>query len=1575
MRLKINIHFLEPFRLIEWHEQDRRNKGNSRWQRGQSFARWHRRKDNDQGRPYITGTLLRSVVIRAVEEELARPDTAWQSCGGLFITPDGQTKPQHLRHRATVRARQTAKDKCADRQSACPFCLLLGRFDQVGKDGDKKGEGLRFDVRFSNLDLPKDFSPRDFDGPQEIGSRRTINRVDDETGKAHDFFSIWEVDAVREFQGEIVLAADLPSRDQVESLLHHALGFVDRLCGARCVISIADQKPAEREERTVAAGDEKATIADYDQVKGLPYTRLRPLADAVRNLRQLDLAELNKPDGKFLPPGRVNKDGRRVPHYVWDIPLGKGDTLRKRLEFLAASCEGDQAKWRNICESEGQALYEKSKKLKDSPAAPGRHLGAAEQVRPPQPPVSYSEESINSDLPLAEWIITGTLRAETPFAIGMDAPIDDDQTSSRTLVDRDGRYRLPRSTLRGILRRDLSLASGDQGCQVRLGPERPCTCPVCLILRQVVIADTVSETTVPADIRQRIRRNPITGTAADGGLFDTERGPKGAGFPFSLRYRGHAPMPKALRTVLQWWSAGKCFAGSDGGVGCGRFALDNLEVYRWDLGTFAFRQAYSENNGLRSPEEEFDLAVIHELAEGLAKEDGQKILKGTEPFTCWQERSWQFSFTGPLLQGDPLAALNSDTADIISFRRTVVDNGEVLREPVLRGEGLRGLLRTAVGRVAGDDLLTRSHQDCKCEICQLFGSEHRAGILRFEDLPPVSPTTVADKRLDHVAIDRFDQSVVEKYDDRPLVGSPKQPLVFKGCFWVQTSGMTHQLTELLAQAWRDIAAGHYPVGGKGGIGYGWINSLVVDGEKITCRPDGDSISLTTVTGDIPPRPALTPPAGAIYYPHYFLPPNPEHKPKRSDKIIGHHTFATDPDSFTGRITCKLEVVTPLIVPDTEGEQPKDQHKNFPFFKINDEIMLPGAPLWAAVSQVYEALTNSCFRVMKQKRFLSWRMEAEDYKDFYPGRVLDGGKQIKKMGDKAIRMPLYDDSTATGSIKDDQLISDCCPKSDEKLQKALATNQKIALAAKHNQEYLAQLSPDEREEALQGLKKVSFWTESLANNEAPPFLIAKLGEERGKPKRAGYLKITGPNNANIANTNNPDDGGYIPSWKDQFDYSFRLLGPPRCLPNTKGNREYPRPGFTCVIDGKEYSLTKRCERIFEDISGGENQVVRAVTERVREQYREILASYRANAAGIAEGFRTRMYDTEELRENDLVYFKTAKQADGKERVVAISPVCISREADDRPLGKRLPAGFQPCSHVCLEDCNTCSAKNCPVPLYREGWPVNGLCPACRLFGAQMYKGRVNFGFARLPDDKQPETKTLTLPLLERPRPTWVLPKSVKGSNTEDATIPGRKFYLRHDGWRIVMAGTNPITGESIEKTANNATVEAIMPGATFTFDIVCENLDQQELGLLLYSLELEEGMSHTLGRGKPLGFGNVRIKVEKIEKRLSDGSRREMIPPKGAGLFMTDKVQDALRGLTEGGDWHQRPHISGLRRLLTRYPEIKARYPKLSQGEDKEPGYIELKSQKDENGVPIYNPNRELRVSENGPLPWFLLAKK
>lgn len=188
----------------------------------------------------------------------------------------------------------------------------------------------------------------------------------------------------------------------------------------------------------------------------------------------------------------------------------------------------------------------------------------------------------------------------------------------------------------------------------------------------------------------------------------------------------------------------------------------------------------------------------------------------------------------------------------------------------------------------------------------------------------------------------------------------------------------------------------------------------------------------------------------------------------------------------------------------------------------------------------------------------------------------------------------------------------------------------------------------------------------------------------------------------------------------------------------------------------------------------------------------------------------------------------------------------------------------------------------------------LCPACRVFGwvhtspAQdkpqektAYASRVYFNHGKfISGERYP---TITLSILSSPNPTtpqfYLVDQEGKELATIDydtsgARLRGRKFY-RHHG------EAQPSEYATDAKSDQNRTVRgALKPGARFSFEVEFESLTAQELGALLYALELEEGLFHRLGYAKPLGFGSVKIEIESV--RVIDMQQRYASPEATAG---------------------------------------------------------------------------------------------
>jgi len=284
--------------------------------------------------------------------------------------------------------------------------------------------------------------------------------------------------------------------------------------------------------------------------------------------------------------------------------------------------------------------------------------------------------------------------------------------------------------------------------------------------------------------------------------------------------------------------------------------------------------------------------------------------------------------------------------------------------------------------------------------------------------------------------------------------------------------------------------------------------------------------------------------------------------------------------------------------------------------------------------------------------------------------------------------------------------------------------------------------------------------------------------------------------------------------------------------------------------------------------------------------------------------------------------------------------------------------------------------------------------------------LRFSFARL-SQKKPvwinpsddlTKRSVTLPVLERPRPTWSIPKPAiptednkkknknENKNTDkeaneksnvpinkyiERKVPGRKFYVHHSGYENILNGKQPVTGEAIEKTKNNRTVEPLNADNEFEFEIHFENLHPYELGLLILSIQLEKGLVHKLGMAKAYGFGSVDISVESVDLRESASNW------KNANSDIDEWIQEGKDKLSKwfGEDWSKIKHIQDLKKLLCFHNEKPhVFYPPLekTEGLDKPdglniPSYKDLKKS-DKNSEELLNKRIEILTT-----PWHQIS--
>jgi len=162
---------------------------------------------------------------------------------------------------------------------------------------------------------------------------------------------------------------------------------------------------------------------------------------------------------------------------------------------------------------------------------------------------------------------------------------------------------------------------------------------------------------------------------------------------------------------------------------------------------------------------------------------------------------------------------------------------------------------------------------------------------------------------------------------------------------------------------------------------------------------------------------------------------------------------------------------------------------------------------------------------------------------------------------------------------------------------------------------------------------------------------------------------------------------------------------------------------------------------------------------------------------------------------------------------------------------------------------------------------GICICCSMFGMANtkeseetkkkqikiqndFKGKICFSDARLITSPLFE-QTFSLKELSSPKPHHT------SFYTGGKSIKGRKFYYHHEDHDI-----KELKGQ---ETNRNRSITPLKTDAVFKFRISFENLTEEEYGLLLKTIELEPGLGHKIGMGKPLGLGSCIIEVKEIKE--------------------------------------------------------------------------------------------------------------
>ncbi|HEY0428566.1 MAG TPA: TIGR03986 family CRISPR-associated RAMP protein [Pyrinomonadaceae bacterium] len=658
------------------------------------------------------------------------------------------------------------------------------------------------------------------------------------------------------------------------------------------------------------------------------------------------------------------------------------------------------------------------------------------------------------------------------------------------------------------------------------------------------------------------------------------------------------------------------------------------------------------------------------------------------------------------------------------------------------------------------------------------------------------------------------------------------------------------------------------------------NKVYMDGESFTPQSQiqRNSNLQNQRQGDQNQRNVQNPPRNnfvqslksAFHNPYNFVPAIPRnHIDGKIDELgdrepSGHDRYFSD--KFSGKLTVKMKVETPLIVLDTarmiytnDKDRNIKEHKSFPVRIENSKPFINPTAVKGMLRSAYEAVTNSRMSVFgkKQTERLAFRAEVGEGLFVVPARIDDE------------KVFLYTGTSGQPTISGK-------PQNGQPMYAAWVRKYKwhgnysnAKLNVSHKQKVWAYINLWEKR------RKFTFWNvvEIQPHSATPP---------PHTPSENRVSQIPGTNKF----------------WRD----ASSLNKPGKWV-----------EGYYCRTG--ENIKNKHDERIF-FVPQSQNPIKAVVNdfEKLKKEWKRLIEDYQEEHSDGKGGLEKLPKDVPEwsrqikggnnetkLETGTLCYAKVQENG-GKFEILELYPVMISRRLHEVSPESLLHPTLKP-------------AKN-----------IAQLSPADRVFGwvgdgvkkNGNYRGQIRIGVIKTDKtDTMQEFDDLPLNILGQPKPQqgrFYVAKDNKGNAQErssdltnekagyknDKGLRGRKVYPHHTGlpedyWFEKTLPNfqnnsedytqNPVgtsgnkfreylrpkglneNSRQIEqqRDSQNRSIKGwIKPGTEFEFDIHFANLSEAELGALVWLLQLPKRHFHRFGGGKPLGFGSVQLNLKKSE---------------------------------------------------------------------------------------------------------------
>lgn len=213
----------------------------------------------------------------------------------------------------------------------------------------------------------------------------------------------------------------------------------------------------------------------------------------------------------------------------------------------------------------------------------------------------------------------------------------------------------------------------------------------------------------------------------------------------------------------------------------------------------------------------------------------------------------------------------------------------------------------------------------------------------------------------------------------------------------------------------------------------------------------------------------------------------------------------------------------------------------------------------------------------------------------------------------------------------------------------------------------------------------------------------------------------------------------------------------------------------------------------------------------------------------------------------------------------------------------------------------------------------------------YRSRLFFGDAEMEhsDCGQREYKIV----LGNPKPTSYL-DYLDAEKGNAAVTYNDAFKLR--GIKQYWLKEEITDGEEAENENIKSSMLPYMEGARFKGEVKFENLSEEELGMLLWGIALEEESQQNMGKGKPYGYGRVKIRITGLEIIKSQelyGTEQFCLQPYGEETaYIKQYIKKAKQDMSDflGHDIMTDPRIKDFFAMKEVIPSERTRYMKLEE---------------------------------------------